>query len=237
MNKHFLNQIFDKVFVISYESNKKQHEYIEQTLGSRNIEYEIFMGADASKLGISLYDIGYLKRLPLTSICCSLSHYWLYLKLFQEKQNNFLILEDDIYFKREDLNLNEIEQIKNKNWDILYLGFNNSCSNYDSYLKSKLIEENDTLIKLNNYRFPYDVNIKLDSIEWNWYNDGKGKFFEGTSSIAIKNYETLDILINDLKNPEKLYVIDGHYNKLIAYDDCDVYALYPQIFTQQIKIN
>ncbi len=131
----YLEQYFDKIFVVSVPRFTDRHERLQQTLTS--LQYDFFWGADKLKLdyNIAKTDGTYNeqiaqklqrqgKALNLGEIACSLSHRNLYAAIVANGWKKILILEDDVLPIAE--NLAELPAAMDElpaDWELVYLGY------------------------------------------------------------------------------------------------------------------
>jgi glycosyl transferase family 25 len=202
-----LNKYFDHIFVITYK-NSPRIEYIKDVM--KDIDYEMFYGFDKTTMTQEYYDDYLYKRkedshlLNKGMLSCSMTHILLYKKIYEEKLNNVLILEDDIIFINENIhNLDNIKSIPNH--DILYLGFTNVHVNYNNLTPN--IGQNAFIMTKNNF-------ISL----------------EGTNAYVIKSYNFSKKLYDfNIKN---LYTADGALMEFLKENN-SIYAIcLPQIAVQ-----
>lgn len=124
---------FDKIFYINLDSRVDRREFMESQFIKYNIEAERFPAVNITKEenenliknGCVFYDSDRPEYAPRIK-SCTISHLHVLLKAKMMMYKNYLVLEDDSLF---DDNIVEelqksIEDLKNKNWDIFYLGCN-----------------------------------------------------------------------------------------------------------------
>jgi len=115
-----LNNIFDKIFVLTIPSFTDRIENMKQRLDG--VDYEFFYGTYGGDLDVSPYrEAG--SRLTRGQLSCALSHYNIYKKIVEEDIQNVLILEDDCIFTE---NINRIEEYSNQlpeEYSVFYLGY------------------------------------------------------------------------------------------------------------------
>lgn len=131
-----MNEYFDKIFVINLNHRSDRWEQCTKLFSEYNItNYERFEAICPKYENIpkKLYNnlVVNKKEWYVTgAVGCKLSHLEI-IKLAKERNyNNFLVLEDDFCIQKTigDFNNifnNFINEIKNINWDMIYLGGNN----------------------------------------------------------------------------------------------------------------
>ena len=93
-----------KIFVINLKSSIERRKMMESQLNKLNLSFEIFdaiHGASLTKEEImDLYDLDYYNSRPayysLGMVGCTLTHYYIYKKIVEDKILNAFILEDDM---------------------------------------------------------------------------------------------------------------------------------------------
>jgi GR25 family glycosyltransferase involved in LPS biosynthesis len=208
---HILNKYCDSIFVISIDKYNRK-EYINNELS--DIEFQYFDGVDGSLLTEDEYNTYLNNRLPNShglkkgNLGCSRSHLELYKKIYVEKLNNVLILEDDI--KLTD-NIHNLEYYFNQlpiEYDLVYFGMNNGNINYDNVLNPNYT----------NNIFKLDRGILQNS---NIYN------IEGTNAYFIKNYKFVEKLITFQE--KWLYTADGCLMEYLKEYRLTYYIFLPQL--------
>lgn len=160
----FLQQYFDRIFVVSVPRFTDRHSSVQQHL--EGLHFDFFWGADklalnAATLGqegiydeqraISLHRHG--KPLNLGEVACSLSHRMVYEEMIKNNWSRVLILEDDVlplYDQLEQLpaTLRELPP----DWELVYLG----------YLKHEKVTAG---LKIK--QFFYRIRAALGLMKWN----------------------------------------------------------------------
>lgn len=160
----FLQQYFDRIFVVSVPRFTDRHSSVQQHL--EGLHFDFFWGADklalnAATLGqegiydeqraISLHRHG--KPLNLGEVACSLSHRMVYEEMIKNNWSRVLILEDDVlplYDQLEQLPaaLRELPP----DWELVYLG----------YLKHEKVTAG---LKIK--QFFYRIRAALGLMKWN----------------------------------------------------------------------
>ena len=131
----YLEQQFDKIFVVSVPRFTDRHERVKKNL--EGLTFDFFWGADKLELDYDaaktngIYDEQKAKKLQrqgkalnLGEIACSLSHRLIYAEMVKNNWKKVLILEDDVLPIAEILAelpaaLDELPD----NWELVYLGY------------------------------------------------------------------------------------------------------------------
>jgi GR25 family glycosyltransferase involved in LPS biosynthesis len=127
-----LNEVFDKVFVLTTPYFEQRIQNMKERL--EGCEYEFFIGAYGGDIDVQKYrNLG--SRLTRGQLACALSHYQICAKIVEENLNNVLILEDDCGFHETVNNLPEYYSQLPNNYGIFFLGYDCPSSNpYSSLL-------------------------------------------------------------------------------------------------------
>jgi glycosyl transferase family 25 len=131
----YLEQNFDKIFVVSVPRFADRHEKVKETL--QGLSFEFFWGADKLELDYDTaktdgtYDEQKAKKLQrqgkalnLGEIACSLSHRMVYAEMIKNGWKKVLILEDDVLPLAE--NLEQLPAALDElpgDWELVYLGY------------------------------------------------------------------------------------------------------------------
>lgn len=131
----FLENYFDKIFVITLERAKERQDQVKKQLAG--LSFEFFYGTDKLQLDWDqvnqhhVYDDKTARKLNrhgkgmiLGHIACALSHRRLYEHVLEKNYKRLLIFEDDVVPLFENLHLmpaaiNELPP----DWEMLYLGY------------------------------------------------------------------------------------------------------------------
>ncbi len=127
-----LNEIFDKILVITIPSFSDRIENMKKRLDG--VEYEFFYGAYGRDIDVEYYR-SRGSRLTRGQLGCALSHYKIYQKMVDDDLDNVLILEDDCVFSQNIVELEQYYSQLPENYSVFYLGYD--CpftSPYSSYL-------------------------------------------------------------------------------------------------------
>jgi glycosyl transferase, family 25 len=132
---NFLNQTFDKIYVITLQRATDRHAHFHEEL--KGLNYTVFYGKDKQDFNIeelkreNIYNEElarkhhrFNKPMPAGMIGCSWSHQLVYSDIVKNKYQRALILEDDIVLNRQTLpNLPEIFKELPPDWELVYFGF------------------------------------------------------------------------------------------------------------------
>jgi glycosyl transferase, family 25 len=131
----FLQQYFDKIFVLSVPRFTERHTTVAEKLNG--LRYVFFWGADKLKLDFEAakqdgtYDEVTTKKyqrqgkaLNIGELACSLSHRMLYSEMIKNNWQRVLILEDDVVPLHNALKLlpQTLQQLP-QDWELVYLGY------------------------------------------------------------------------------------------------------------------
>ena len=143
-----INSYFDFIYILTIERAKDRQEKIKTNL--KGLNFTFFYGVDKKDLKLetlekdNIYSTKldkmqnrYSKPMNLGYIACSLGHKYIYEDMVKNDYNRILILEDDVVFNNDGINL--FEQIISElpeDWELLYLDYtkNENVSSL-SYLK------------------------------------------------------------------------------------------------------
>jgi GR25 family glycosyltransferase involved in LPS biosynthesis len=142
-----LNNIFNKIYVISLISEVNRRNNINKIAKKFNFKFEFIDAVDYKNVDLQQLKIekkiafpgndffctkkctcsGSGHDIDIRAIACSLSHLKVWTLIHKNSLKNALILEDDVYFE-EGLNdkLQNMEPLISKKWNYINLGRNNS---------------------------------------------------------------------------------------------------------------
>ena len=175
-----LKKHFDKIYVINLDRRPDRFETFKKELSKYDInDVEKFSAIDGSKIEIINSPIlsGELGVLE--------SHLEIIRKCKEENIKNVLILEDDVYFTDEVLNLDDYMSKVPSDWDFIYFGGNHVYGQ-----KPQLI--NDKIIKLN-------FTVALQCVAIN------SSMFEIIEMVLSKKQKQVDGYYADLHNRFNAY--------------------------------
>ncbi len=160
----YIEQYFDKIFVVSVPRFTDRHDRVNQHL--TRLSFEFFWGTDKLKLD---YDTTKTdgtyneqmaqklqrqgKALNLGEIACSLSHRNLYTAMIENDWKKILILEDDVLPLSDKINklTDALDELPD-DWELVYLG----------YLKNEKVTFASKL-----KQFIYGIEVPFGLIKWN----------------------------------------------------------------------
>ncbi|MBL0146122.1 MAG: glycosyltransferase family 25 protein [Chitinophagaceae bacterium] len=131
----FLQNYFDKIFVVTVPRFTERHKKISANL--EGLHFEFFWGADKLQLNLDTakldgtYDETITKQLQrqgkplnLGELACALSHKMVYAEMVKHNWQKVLILEDDVLPLYNNLHLlkNAISELPD-NWELVYFGY------------------------------------------------------------------------------------------------------------------
>ncbi len=131
----FLQQYFDKIFVVSVRRFTQRHHNVQQHL--QGLQFDFFWGADKLNLNIDEANANGTyneiaakqlqrqgKPLNLGELACSLSHRMVYEEMIKHQWQKVLILEDDVLplFNNLEILHHAVEELP-ANWELVYLGY------------------------------------------------------------------------------------------------------------------
>lgn len=181
-----LNEIFDKVFVLTTPHFKQRIQNMKERL--KDCEYEFFYGVYGGDLDVEYYrSLG--SRLTRGQLACALSHYQICEKIVNENLDNVLILEDDCGFHDSVNNLLEYYSQLPQNYGIFFLGYD--CPIHNSYSQN-LIE-----ISSGNVGYTHSMNMTRTCAEMILeVNKNLLWTADGVSSQVLNRYDTKFYLAN-----------------------------------------
>jgi len=162
---NFLQQFFDKVFVVSVPRFSDRHERVKERL--QNLPFEFFWGADKEEIDLETaktdgaYDEARTKKLQRFNkalnpgeLACSLSHRYLYESIIKNNWSKVLVLEDDAWPLQQNFSLlpKALKELP-ADWDLVYLG----------YLKHEVVTP-----KLLLKQFFYKIGSALGMMKWSF---------------------------------------------------------------------
>lgn len=132
---HFLNNYYDKIYVLSLPRLTDRIEHVKKEL--EGLKFEIFWGVDKNEISLQeLIDQKIFNKEQFKSfykspaeihigmLCCSLGHVNIYKDIIKNNYKRVLILEDDCLLLKE--NIAMIPQIHSElpsDWELFYLGY------------------------------------------------------------------------------------------------------------------
>jgi len=160
----FLNQYFDRIFVVSVPRFAERHGHVSERL--EGLPFDFFWGADKLALNAGtiqqegIYDEAkavqlhrHGKPLNLGEVACSLSHRMVYEEMIKNNWSRVLILEDDVLPLYDQLDQLPVAlQELPPDWELVYLG----------YLKHEKVTTG-----LRVKQFFYRIRAALGLMKWN----------------------------------------------------------------------
>jgi glycosyl transferase, family 25 len=183
----FLNEYYDKIYVLSLPRLKDRIAHINKELAGLNFEF--FWGVDKNESSITdfidqnIYDPNLFKtfykkpkEMHLGMLCCTLSHLNIYKDIIKNGYKKVLIFEDDCLLIKENTHLySRIFQELPADWELFYLGYEKN-ENYGFKQKIKrfvyrLLKTHATL-KITRSMFKYYYPRKIsEHIDKAGYHD------------------------------------------------------------------
>lgn len=139
MDLTYLNDFFDKIYVITLKRSVDRHEHVSQLL--QKIDYSFFWGVDGQDLQLSnlieenifskkeTEKHSYKSMLTKNEIGCAWSHIKVYEDIIKNNYKNALIFEDDLAINNEfDGRIDRYLSDLPEDWELVYLGHNDEKS-------------------------------------------------------------------------------------------------------------
>ena len=131
--KSKINNYFNKVYIITTAIERKRWQQMYFNLRKFGIyNYKRVLGENINPTGINKSEINMIREKHMSNnanyikgfLSCKRAHWRVLKEAYENNYDNVLILEDDVIFKDniEEIFSNAIEQMKDKEWDMLYLG-------------------------------------------------------------------------------------------------------------------
>ena len=125
-----------KTYVLNLDRrNDRWEKFIENAKSIDFLHYERYSAIDGTQLKSTsqlqrIFD-GNDYNMKVGAVGCAMSHFKIYIELIYSENDAYIILEDDIKFMRDfDIKfLHLCNQLKGKDWDILFLGHHPKNSN------------------------------------------------------------------------------------------------------------
>lgn len=184
MNK--INEIFTKVYVVSFEGSSRLKSLPKRLEG---LDYEIVLGPNKFDLNREkLISEGYVAAGPpinykMGIFAVTFTHMEIYKKIIDNNLSNVLILEDDVLMltKNIDYMVNCYNNLP-EDWDLFFIGLYNTNINYTTALPR-------------NYK-----NLMYEGRSRGYGNFNGHLPLEGSNAYAINN-NFLDIVMEKQMNP------------------------------------
>ena len=240
---NYLQQYFDKIFVVSVPRFTDRHERLKQNL--EGLPFDFFWGADKLQLNYELvktdgtYDEKRAKQLQRQGkelnpgeIACSLSHRMVYEEMIKQDWEKILILEDDVLPLYEKLTLlpDALKELP-PGWELVYLG----------YLKHETVTPS-----LKRKQFFYKIISSLGFMKWNRrmvnnflpvpYSSHlkKAGFHNCTHAYAITQEAAKKLLA---AQTPVVYRADDLLSSTIMKEELVAFVTVPKFFDQEIFHN
>ena len=220
----YLNEISIKIINLKRREDRKS-QFIINAKNNHINNYEFFEAVDGRNLVLNdeiiklfktdkskkkcVFNFHHNYRKPVLG--CALSHYYLWKNLLNDKKDAYLILEDDVFFTPKfNENLNRVyATVKNDNqWDILFLGFN------------------DTFFYIYNDTYVYDDILKFSKMS-RFHGSGFYGYIIRKSGVK-KLLELIDK--HNIQEPIDNFAI-------ACFDSICAYVVNPQILKAEIYSN
>lgn len=133
-----------KIFVINLERDNAKREKIQKKMDAENIQVEFFKAIDGLSQKelhnftgwVDPYNSRYITK---GDVGCSMSHYYIWEKIIEEKIEKAIILEDDVEIIDHDF-VNKVNNIdKNIEYDLLYLSRNKITDEKEKELNEDIV--------------------------------------------------------------------------------------------------
>jgi GR25 family glycosyltransferase involved in LPS biosynthesis len=199
--------IIEKIYIIHYKYLENRKKYLDKILNKLSIPYEFIIN-DKDTDNYKMKDIDkyykydsnvFNKRLSISEICVTISHFEVYQKILNDNLENVLIVEDDAIFTDNFLeNLKKITDELN-NFDMCFIS--ECCNLHITNTDERYVYKSDTSrctsgyilnrknLKhiINTLPFQYPIDWHLNTI-----NDKiKLKYFWSEPCIIIQGSESI----------------------------------------------
>ena len=236
----FLNQYFDKIFVVTIARATERQQQIKERL--QDLNFEFFYGIDKQEHSMEelkqqgLYSEKkakqfhrYDKEMTHGEVACALSHKNLWQLIIENKYEKVLVFEDDVVpdehtFPFIPVIFNELP----KDWELLYLGYDKNERRrkgkqrfYHVLSALKLLKWNQKMVK---NLYPMKISKHIS----------KSGFHDMTHSFALtlKGAEKLTKLQTPVSFPADNALSYAAKNELVK-----AYICHPKIFHQEMTVN
>lgn len=239
----FLQNYFDKIFVVTVPRFTDRHKNVQQHL--QGLPFDFFWGADKLQLNYDTvktdgtYDEDEAKKLQrqgkvlnLGEVACSLSHRMVYAEMIKHGWKRILILEDDVLPILENITaLPEALQELPENWELVYLG----------YLKYEKVTA-----RLKAKQFFYKIKSAIGLMKWSYkmvtnllpkpYSTHlkRAGFHDCTHAYAVTNEGAKKLLA---AQTPVVYRADDLLSSTIMQGGLNAFVTVPKFFDQEIFHN
>ena len=125
-----INNYFDKIYIITMESNKERHQYIKKLFSENNIKnYKFVYGIEGKNINVDelvknkQLDEEWLEKRP-NVIGTILTHRDAWKDMIENNYNQCVFFEDDVYFlKRFKERFNDFMNHIPNDWSVLQFGY------------------------------------------------------------------------------------------------------------------
>ena len=223
------------IFVCHYKPLKERREFLDNQFKKHKFEVEYVTEYDREELtkdDLVLFDTK--SKLKLSEISIAMKHIECYRRIVQRKLQFALIFEDDVILDTEfcDKVVSYLEQVKQKNWNMLYIG-----SGWNLHVPSSVTKQGGNVFLKSN-RCPTQAEK-----EEGWQIcGGSTRCFDSyfithqTANVILEHFDT--VIINKkegrrLRSHIHIHTpIDHHMNSVINRYNFKVYWAEPSIVKQ-----
>ncbi len=221
-----------KIFVVNLKTSVEKRKNMEEILNNLKLEYEFFDAINGSdvdeesyKVNLKWYEPYNHRHMTYGEIGCALSHYTIWKKIVDENISEAIILEDDVIINNTNL-LEEIQSIKEKNYDLIYLG----RKKMTDMIEESAQELHNDLVRPT---FSYWTcgYVLSNSGAKKLYND---KYINNL--IAVDEYIPYMYGASAFYHEQNIKILDESYLKIKEeVGDLDAYAFEPQMVSPNTK--
>ncbi len=240
MNTHFeyLNDYYDKIYVLSLPRLKERIAHINKEL--KGLNFEFFWGVDKNDSNLQeltdqkifspeLFKSYYKtpSAIHLGMLCCSLGHVNIYKDIIQHNYQKTLILEDDtILLKKNLLFFPQIAAEFPTDWELMYLGYEkNEVYGLTQKLKRFVyrLTNSHASLKLTRFMFKNYYPRKISE------HIAHAGFHDCTHAYAV----TLEAAKKLLKQQTPVYFnADNLLSYMVSNKTIKGYIVMPKLFSQ-----
>lgn len=129
--KTIQKKTINKIYIVNLKKDKEKKQHMQELCQKFNLEIEFIEAIYGKELSTHELELLYSdfkankklgRSLSQAEIGCALSHKKIYQKIIDENISEALILEDDIEFDKSLLDILNIKENFNDNWDVILLG-------------------------------------------------------------------------------------------------------------------
>jgi glycosyl transferase, family 25 len=239
----FLQQYFDKIFVITIERAKERQQQVTKQLAG--LPFDFFYGADKQEMNFetlvaeNIYDDKkakelnrYGKGMILGHIACALSHRKLYEHIIEKGYKRVMIFEDDVVALHQNLQqlpaaINELPD----DWEMVYFGYNKYEEPTPKLKRKQLFYKILSHLKMIKWSPLMISNLLPKPFSKHLYRAG---FHDLLHSYAVSS-EACKKLV-DAQSPV-VFNSDPLISHLIMNGKLNGFITKPQFFTQEMYID